>query len=54
MEKFYLHLKSGRQSIAHALKKAQTDEIAQMRLDPIMRFPHPYFWAPFLVVGSSY
>jgi hypothetical protein len=42
MERFYTHLSTGLGPAA-AVRRAQTD----LRKD----FPHPYFWAPFLVVG---
>ena len=45
MEKFYLGLQSG-QSKSEALRQAQLSLLQ----DP--QFQHPYFWAPFILVGS--
>jgi CHAT domain-containing protein len=42
MEYFYRYLESGL-GPAGAMRRAQAD----LRRD----FPHPYYWAPFLVIG---
>jgi CHAT domain-containing protein len=44
--KFYVALKAGNMSKAHALQSAQRQLIA----DP--RYSHPAYWAPFLLIGN--
>ena len=53
MQNFYQHLYSGEDTIAEALQKAQVNEIQKLRQDKIVKYPHPYFWAPFVMVGHS-
>ena len=45
MRSFYLHLEKGNTSEASALRAAA--------LDLRRRYPHPYYWAPFILVGSG-
>jgi CHAT domain-containing protein len=47
MVQFYRHLRDGRVSKADALRQAQLELIRDGR------FAHPYFWAPFVLVGES-
>ena len=42
MQRFYAHLETG-DGPAAAMRMAQTD----IRRE----YPHPYYWAPFLVIG---
>jgi CHAT domain-containing protein len=42
MERFYAHLETGI-GPALAMRQAQTE----LRRE----YPHPYYWAPFLVIG---
>ena len=44
MNYFYLHLQKGNTNEASALRAAA--------LDLRRRYPHPYYWAPFILVGS--
>jgi hypothetical protein len=45
MEQFYMHLQEG-QSKAAALRQAQ--------METRERYPHPYYWAGFVLVGDGY
>jgi CHAT domain-containing protein len=47
MVRFYRHLKDGKLSKAEALRQAQLELIRHGK------FAHPYFWAPFVLVGKS-
>lgn len=51
MIKFYQIIKSGTLPVNEALRQAQVAEIKRMRTDPIIRFPHPFLWAPFVLTG---
>ncbi|TMF06405.1 MAG: CHAT domain-containing protein [Chloroflexi bacterium] len=42
MQRFYAHLESGR-AVAAAMRLAQIEQRREL--------PHPYFWAPFVVIG---
>jgi len=53
MVKFYNNLKTGQYTVSQALRNAQIDEIINLRRDPFVQFPYPYFWAPFMVAGNS-
>jgi CHAT domain-containing protein len=44
MERFYTHLRSG-MTKAHALRQAQMDVRAE--------YPHPYYWAAFVLTGDG-
>ena len=44
MERFYTHLRSG-MSKAEALRQAQMDVRAE--------YPHPYYWAAFVLTGDG-
>jgi CHAT domain-containing protein/Tfp pilus assembly protein PilF len=46
MVRFYRRLKDGTVGKADALRQAQLDLISEGK------FPHPYFWAPFVLVGK--
>jgi CHAT domain-containing protein len=46
MVRFYEQLISGKSSKAKALQQAQLDLIGSRTFD------HPFFWAPFILVGS--
>jgi CHAT domain-containing protein len=46
MARFYRHLKDGRTK-AGALRQAQLDLIGDKK------FAHPYYWAPFVLVGEG-
>ena len=43
MEKFYFYLKEGR-------SKSQSLKLAE--LDMINKYDHPFFWAPFVLIGD--
>jgi CHAT domain-containing protein len=47
MVRFYRHLKNGQPSKAEALRQAQLELIRHGT------FAHPYYWAPFVLVGQS-
>jgi CHAT domain-containing protein/Tfp pilus assembly protein PilF len=47
MVSFYRHLKDGKLNKADALRQAQ------LKLINSGRFSHPYYWAPFILVGAS-
>lgn len=51
MIKFYQNIKSGDLPVNEALRQAQMTEIARMRTDPVIRHPHPFLWAPFVITG---
>lgn len=53
MQRFYRHLRNGETSVAQALRQAQMEELSALRADPVIGHPHPYFWAPFIVVGRA-
>jgi CHAT domain-containing protein len=46
MVRLYRHLKGGRMNKAEALRQAQLEVIREGR------FAHPYYWAPFVLVGQ--
>jgi CHAT domain-containing protein len=47
MVRFYGHLKNGKRSKADALRQAQLEMIRQGQ------FAHPFYWAPFILVGDG-
>jgi CHAT domain-containing protein/Tfp pilus assembly protein PilF len=47
MVRFYSHLKNGKRSKADALRQAKLEMIHQGQ------FAHPFYWAPFILVGDG-
>ena len=48
MVNFYTQLKSGSPSLAHALRSAQ------LNIQQSSPWSHPYYWAPFILIGHWY
>jgi CHAT domain-containing protein len=46
IDRFYRHLKNGTGTKAQALRQAQLELIHSGKL------AHPYYWAPFVLVGQ--
>lgn len=52
MKNFYIELQKGQTNVAEALRCAQKKEIEALKNNTLLGAPHPYFWAPFIVVGK--
>jgi CHAT domain-containing protein len=46
MESFYKKIKNEKMSKAEALQKAQIEMMQDAR------YAHPYYWAPFILIGD--
>ncbi len=53
MEKALKNIQAGFSSFAEALREAQVSEIKRLRESSTLKQPHPYFWAPFILIGYA-